>query len=228
MTCLKRWTVRIAGEKVWCPAFPDIQKNSKCTTWSKDNIGSNVSKRPERKNVAWMKDTLQKFTKLDIRFVDIFAGKLSFFWAWLLLQKHKAGIRSQEEPSCLTEAMSQLIVMLARQVLIIKKDVYCNEECYTSAGVYVKSIKAIEVQRKPDLWEAPDVYVSLQMFTRFILFRLSNYFGEEEQLIMSLVVPTYRCSRKRRLVESMYDISLRFVVDGGAASSFWRSLQYFI
>lgn len=56
----------------------------------------------------------------------------------------------------MTKTIPQLILRYARQLLNKESDIDGEEQVQTSAEVCVKSVEAIEVQKRLDVWEAPE------------------------------------------------------------------------
>lgn len=79
-----------------------------------------------------MRDIVWKSTKPSNLVVNACAGTFSVTKAWKLLHTHRTFIGGEAEPSCVNEAMLQLILFFARQVLSRNSDVD-GEDVYRSA-----------------------------------------------------------------------------------------------
>lgn len=61
-----------------------------------------------------------------------------------------------------------------------KFDLYGKEQVCSYAQVYIKALKAIEVQERLDVGNVPEVIPPMKTFLPRILYQLSTYFGREE------------------------------------------------
>lgn len=83
-------------------------------------------------------------------------------------------------PNCVTEAMCQLILLYARQLLSKDSDINGEEEGRRSAVVYVEVVESIEVWKYLDVWVVPKGLPAMQTILSHILYDLSIYFREKE------------------------------------------------
>lgn len=75
-------------------------------------------------------------------------------------------------------AVSELILLCARQVWSKASDSDGEEDVLRYAEVYVKSEKAIEVRKHLDVCEIPEWPRPIEVFPLNILLQLSTYFDE--------------------------------------------------
>lgn len=94
---------------------------------------------PELKITAWMEDIVQKFSKPGNLVVDASAGTFSVATACTVLLKHRKVIGCGVDPGCMTEAMLQLILLYARQVLSTESKIDGKGEVRSLAKMYVKA-----------------------------------------------------------------------------------------
>lgn len=80
--------------------------------------------------------------------VHAYAGTFSISKACMLLPRHRRFMGCKVDPICMNEAMKDLILFNARQVL--SRDLYIDEkgEICSSAEVYAKAVEAIEEQKR--------------------------------------------------------------------------------
>lgn len=64
-----------------------------------------------------MKNTIRKFTLLGFFVVSLCAGTLSVAKECVLLTQHKRIVEFVPDVECVTSSLSQLVLMLAQQVL---------------------------------------------------------------------------------------------------------------
>lgn len=69
---------------------------------------------PQQKNNARMEEITQKFSEPGDLVVDAGAGTVFFAKDGMLHTKHRRFIRCEGDPSCVIEAISQLILLYAR------------------------------------------------------------------------------------------------------------------
>lgn len=73
--------------------------------------------RLEKKNTAWIGDILREFTESKNLVVDARPRIFSVAKICVLLPKQSRFIGCEVDPSCMTQAMSQLTLLNARQML---------------------------------------------------------------------------------------------------------------
>lgn len=133
----------------------------------------------EQVNIEWMKDIRQKSTKPKSPDVDAFNRISPGAKAFLLLSKHKKAIRCKSEPSCQTEAMTQLILFLLQQLSSQMAIVDGDLQVCASYRVRVKSLKTIEMHErlKSEYVGVAKRYPPMRRFLRLLLYHLSTYLG---------------------------------------------------
>lgn len=136
--------------------------------------------RSEHKRTTGLKDIVQNSTKPGDLAVDACPGTFTVVKASMLLRNHRTFLGCHVDPSCLTEEMSQLILLYARQQLSKMSDIDGEEEVRCCASVYVKAVEAIEVRKLLDVCEGPERILPGKTLTSHILYHLSNYFVEME------------------------------------------------
>lgn len=75
------------------------------------------------KSTTWMRGIVQRITKPGNLVLETFAWTFSVAKAYMLLPKHKRFIGSGVDTCCVTEAMSKLILLFARDVLNKESDI---------------------------------------------------------------------------------------------------------
>lgn len=172
---------------------------------------------PEQKNTARVKDVVQKFTKPEIRVVADRAGTFSVYTDRLLLPKPKTFVFCEVHRSCVTEAMQQLILLYAGQVL---SDLSCfdgEEELCSSEAVYVNAVGAMEVRERLEVCDVPERPLSKQLFSppKFVFRRGGAVLQGNNYSIKSV-------ERNMAGRLDMYDIGTLVAVDCGAADVFLK------
>lgn len=99
-----------------------------------------------------MKDIVQKFTKPDKLAMDAFSRPFSAAKACVLL-KHRIFIGGEFDPSRVTEAMTQVTLLFARQVLNTKRNIDEEGTFRRSTRFYINIVEAIEVRKHLDTWK---------------------------------------------------------------------------
>lgn len=101
----------------------------------------------EQEDIVWMKEIVQKIMKPEDLNVDACGGTFFVAKAYMLLDKHRKSVGCEVDPSYVTKAMMQLILLYARQLLSKGLDIYGEEEARLFADVYVKTEKVVEMGR---------------------------------------------------------------------------------
>lgn len=89
--------------------------------------------RPLQKNMAWIKEIVLMFRIPGSLVEDGFSGTFSVGKTCLLVTKHRRSMRFQVVPSCMNEAVPQLIRLFVGRVLRKLSDIEGNHEFCTSA-----------------------------------------------------------------------------------------------
>lgn len=92
---------------------PDLRKKETVYKVRRGESGFKHLIRLEQKNTTWMKDILQKLIKPGNLVLDAFSGTLSLSKAFMLLSNHEIYIECEVDPSCVTEAILQQILIYA-------------------------------------------------------------------------------------------------------------------
>lgn len=90
---------------------------------------------PEPENSVWMKYIVKRFTKPENLVADVRSRSFSIAKARMLLSKHSMFIECSVDPSCVTEAILQLILLYVRHVLNKELETNVEEQSCSSAEV---------------------------------------------------------------------------------------------
>lgn len=123
----------------------------------------------EQNNTAWMKDSVQKFTKQADLFVDACAEIFPATKACVLPPKHRRFIRCDVVPRCVTDVMPQLIFLYAQYVFSTESSFNGEEQNRNIREVYVVAAKAIEVRNCLELWRVLEKRFPMKTFPGHIL-----------------------------------------------------------
>lgn len=83
--------------------------------------------------------------------MDTCAGTFCTANACMLISNHRSFLACKLDPSCLTEAILQLTLLYARQVLSKESEFDGEEQVRSSAEVRVKAVRTIDVQMRLDM-----------------------------------------------------------------------------
>jgi len=158
--------------------IPRVPVNEVVYTKDRADNGRRLKLRPEQKNVSWMMDLVQKFTKPGMLVLDPFAGTLSVAKACLSLNKHRRFIVSDADAACVKVSLPSLVLVLAKQFLNEDSDLEGNEEELAAARVFVDGMARFQVRE--DLSEAcgPPGFPAMQRLPPYVLQFLANFYGE--------------------------------------------------
>lgn len=137
---------------------------------------------PEQKNIISMKYIVQKSAKPGNLVVSASPWTFSAAKAGMHPPKRRTFIEFEVDPVCSIEALPQLILLDARQVLSTQPDTDEEEQVCSSAEAYMKEVEAIEIQKRLNIWKVPEGLLPMQKFPPDILYHLGTYFSKKKLL----------------------------------------------
>lgn len=127
-----------------------------------------------------MNKIVQKTTTPGNLVLDAFAMEFSAAKAFMLILKHRRCMRYEVGPSCVTEAISPLIVLYGRQLLSEESDTDGREDVHRFVEVDVKAAEAITVRKRLDVLAVSEGLLSMQKSPPPILYNPGTYSSDEE------------------------------------------------
>lgn len=131
----------------------------------------------EQKNIAYTKRISQRSTKPGKVVLDHFSGTSSVAKAGLLFPKRRRLFSCFVNWSCVTEVVSQLMIIYAREKWNKELDIDGEEQVSPCAKVHDEAVEAIEIVKRLDEWYVPGRHHPMQPFPPHTLYPLCTYFG---------------------------------------------------